>query len=227
MYEGTVPGREHRTLSRGLTGTLRAFFYAAAAIAAASVFAVNHEVGRFELWWGTRSPAALDRLVQAEEASAAMIGLFLLSALVIAVLVIIWWYQAYQAIERVGATDRSWSAGWAIGGWFIPLASLIIPKLVLNEIDRVSAAAEEGGGEWRDRRTLGVATWWWGLWVMGSLALGFGATLTQSQLDPNVGFDGDLYLSGLRFTMVGLAALFGAALFAAASLRIIGSRLAR
>jgi hypothetical protein len=223
-----TPGGGHRAVSRGLTATLRGFFYGAAAISAASVFALNHELGRFDEWRGTMSPAAEAAWARAQEGKVALVGLWGLAAAVVAVLVIMWWYQAYRAIEAAPALGRSWSPGWAIGGWFIPVASLVIPKLVLNEIDRVSSAAEEGDAvEWRGRRTLGMTNWWWALWVVGSTAAGMGTLLTPPELGPAAVTDPDVYHSALRFTMLGMAALTGAALFAAASLRILGSRLTR
>jgi hypothetical protein len=31
-----------------------------------------------------------------------------------------------------------WSAGWAIGAWFVPVLSLVRPKAILNDIWRAS-----------------------------------------------------------------------------------------
>jgi hypothetical protein len=49
--------------------------------------------------------------------------------------------------------------------------------------------------------------------------------MTQSQLLPEATFDGGIYASGLRFSLVGLAALCVAALCLAAVLRVLGERL--
>ncbi len=146
--------------------------------------------------------------------------------IVLAVLTIIWWYQSYQAIEKTGATDRTWSAGWAVGGWFIPFANFVIPKLVLNEVDRVSAAAEEGSTEWRGRRLLPSANMWWVFLVIGGVLLGVGGTITNEQLE-GFRFDADQYRTGLWFTILGLAADVPAALFGAASVRVLGERINR
>jgi hypothetical protein len=113
-----------------------------------------------------------------------------------------------------------------VGCWFIPVANFIIPKLVLNEIDRVSAAAEEGSLEWRRRPLLATAAWWWGCFVAASLVLAAGTGITTDQFDRGI-TDAALYRSGLWLTALGLAIDVAAALFAAASLRVFGSRLAR
>jgi hypothetical protein len=226
MTSSTAP---HRTVSRGLTGTLRGFLYAAAAIALAGVFAVVNEARAFEAWWSSPgSTALLDQLTAAEEATIGIDGILTLASLTIAVLVIVWWYQAYLAIQRLEPSGLRWSPGWAIGGWFIPFANLVIPKRVLDEVDRVSAAAEDGSVEaWRNRPRIRVAAVWWGFWVAAVVLRGMGLVMTQSQLQPEVTFDGGIYASGLRFSIVGLAALCVAALCLTAALRVLGERLGR
>lgn len=213
-------------LSGGLTGTLRGFLYAAAAASLAATLTTVREIEAFDAYIGSGTAGALSRLVQAEEASQGVLGVFSLAAIVVAVLTIVWWYQAYQAVERSPLGGRSWSAGWAVGGWFIPLANLIIPKLVLNEIDRSSVALDEGVAEWRDRPLLRVANWWWGFWVIGNLATTVGVSMVQlpvedGRLDPST------YRAGLAMVAFGLAALTGAALCGAGSIRVIGARLRR
>ena len=215
----------HRTVSPGLTGTLRGFYYAAAATGLGAAVATVNEARRFAAM--VRGDlGSVGRLADAEEVSVGLTGLFGLCAMVLAVLTIIWWYQAYQAVERTGVTGRSWSAGWAIGGWFIPAANLIIPKLVLNEIDRGSAAAEADSLEWRRRPLLTTANWWWGCFVAGSILLGAGTGITGDQVERGI-VDAGLYRSGLWLTAIGIAVQVAAALFAAASIRVFGSRLTR
>jgi hypothetical protein len=217
----------HRTVSRGLTGTIRGFLYAAAATSLAGVLATYNELGKFNDFKDGTGRSAAARLSDAEEVSGGVLGLFALTGVVLAVLVVIWWYQSYQAIERTGAAGRSWSSGWAIGGWFIPVGNFVIPKLVLNEIDRVSGAAEAGlVTEWRSRPLLANANLWWGFFVAGGILLGIGANITTAQIE-SLSFDADMYRIGLWLTLLGLAADVPAALFGAASVRVFGERLNR
>lgn len=220
------PGRGHRTLSRGLTGTFQGFLWAAAATALGGAIATFNEVNAFDDVVGG-APGALAGLQDAEEVSDAILPLFSLTATVLTVLAIVWWYQAYKAIERSGCEGRSWSSGWAIGGWFIPIAQLIIPKLVLNEVDRCSAAAEEGSTDWRDRRLMPAANWWWVLFAVSAVIVVAGLGLTGAQLEESAVFDPDEYRMGLWFTAVGLAVAVGASLTGATAVRKFGSRLAR
>ncbi len=217
------PAAPHRSLAPGLTATLRGFFYGAAAVGLGAALAVTNEARRFGSWIEGGAGTA-GRLVDAREVSEGLVGLFGLCSLVLAVLTLMWWYQAYSAVARTGVIGRSWSPGWAIGGWFIPLGNLVIPKLVLDEIDRISSAAEEGVAEWRARPTSRTTGWWWGGFVVASILIAVGTSITTEQTQqglPSV----DLYRRGLWLTSAGLAVDAGAALAAAASLRVLGGRL--
>ena len=209
-----------------MTATLRGFFYAAAAIGLAAALAGVNEARRIESWLdGDVGSAA--RLADAREATAGLVALFGFCGLALAVLTIVWWYQAYSAIARTGASGRSWSPGWAVGGWFIPIGNLIIPRLVLDEVDRVSSAAERGAPEtWRDSARLASARWWWGCFVAASVLVAVGTTLTTDQLER--GLESSLaYRRGLWLTTTGLALDVASALFATTALRAIGSRICR
>jgi Domain of unknown function (DUF4328) len=54
---------------------------------------------------------------------------------------ITWLYLARKNIVRWGITGLGWGPGWAIGGWFIPFANLVIPKLVVDSVWRGSSAS--------------------------------------------------------------------------------------
>jgi len=98
--------------------------------------------------------------------------------LVVGVLFIVWFYQAYRSAVSRGASGTRWGAGWTIGSWFVPVANLVIPKLVMNEVDRMSNPMS---GEppieqrWRTMDCLSVSNYWWVFtlvaWVFTLVAL--------------------------------------------------------
>jgi hypothetical protein len=53
---------------------------------------------------------------------------------------ICWLRRARMNLIAVGAPPLRWGPGWTIGGWFVPLANLVIPLLVVHEIDAASQA---------------------------------------------------------------------------------------
>jgi Domain of unknown function (DUF4328) len=76
--------------------------------------------------------------------------MWVLGALVAAAAFVAWLYQARRNAGRMGGSLK-WAPGWAVGGWFIPVASLVIPYLVMRDVRRASAPAPQ---------PVPVG-WWW------------------------------------------------------------------
>jgi hypothetical protein len=62
------------------------------------------------------------------------------------VLVITWFYRARKNLDAFPGAGPTMSAGWAIGGWFVPLANLVIPGRVMANIARDSLWRARDGG---------------------------------------------------------------------------------
>jgi Domain of unknown function (DUF4328) len=138
-----------------------------------------------------------------------MIGAFVVTALIF----VVWFHQAYRRARAVGGEMR-YSNGWAIGGWFIPIASFWIPCKLANDIWWGSGPPKERS--WRERSAL-VISWW--------LALAF-AVLTARFIGAS---DVDTLDDGLRSNLgaiLFLGFVLLAATFALFVVRQIGQRLA-
>ena len=80
---------------------------------------------------------------------------------------ITWLYIARKNLDS-WVQSRGLGAGWAIGGWFIPIANLVIPPLVVNTVVRGSRMAL---GDNRRGAGSSVLVWvWWLTFICG----GFG-----------------------------------------------------
>ena len=90
----------------------------------------------------------------------------LVCSVTIFVLLIIWMWRVAKNAELTGRTQPRFGPGWAIGGWFIPLASLVIPVLVMQDLWRASdPAVPRGDPVWRRRpgsapAGMRPAMWW-------------------------------------------------------------------
>ncbi len=87
--------------------------------------------------------------------------LSVLAAMAIVVLLIIFTYRIHKNIDAFGGTNARLSHGWAIGGWFIPLANFVLPLLCLMDADQ--AAHLEPGGDTNIRRARWsriILVWW-------------------------------------------------------------------
>jgi Domain of unknown function (DUF4328) len=91
------------------------------------------------------------------------------TVLVTATLVIVWLYRARKNLDAFGlpATMR---AGWAIGGWFVPFANLVIPCRVMLDVARKSSIHPAGA-------LVGV---WWVAWL-GSYVVNYLAVIAAVQ----------------------------------------------
>jgi len=86
---------------------------------------------------------------------AAMILLSGLVGLATFVLLIIWLYRAAQNNEALGRQNPRLGPGWAIGGWFIPIAWWVIPFIILDDVWRGSdPAIARGDPNWRRSGTM-------------------------------------------------------------------------
>ncbi|WP_144122930.1 DUF4328 domain-containing protein [Catellatospora sichuanensis] len=60
---------------------------------------------------------------------------WIVGLLVAAAAFIIWLHRARRNAERLGGAPV-WAPGWAVGGWFVPAANLVIPYLVVRDVQR-------------------------------------------------------------------------------------------
>lgn len=88
--------------------------------------------------------------------------LMLLASLTIFVLLVVWMWRVAKNAEFLGRTNPRFGPGWTIGGWFVPLANLVIPVLVVQDLWRGSdPATPRGDPTWRSRPASGLVGWWW------------------------------------------------------------------
>ena len=168
---GPLPGPV-RSLA-GLCTALTVLLWAAVGIAAVGVIAYLTRVAAVSdmidaLDSGTFSEYA-DAHGRAEDADA-FVGivtiLLLVLGITIFVLLIIWMWRLAKNAELLGRSQPRFTPGWTIGGWFIPLASLVIPVLVMQDLWRGSDPdSPRGDPQWRSRPGSALVGWWWAFWV--------------------------------------------------------------
>jgi Domain of unknown function (DUF4328) len=84
----------------------------------------------------------------------------------------IWLYRSYANLKLLGARGLSYSPGWAVGYYFVPIMSLFRPYQVMQEIWKGSdpAFATEGARGWRDAPSSAFVMPWWGFWLTANFA---------------------------------------------------------
>lgn len=94
-------------------------------------------------------------------------GLYFLTFLGIAFLFLRWTYFANQNARSLVASDMTFTPGWAIGWYFIPVASLWKPYQAIKETFK--ASNPEYRDDWSNASHPGILPIWWTLWIVGNI----------------------------------------------------------
>src|SRR5215218_2247537 len=146
----------------------------ASAVTAGVLFAQRSQLGRFRA--GTPIARFTD-LAEGERQATVAGGFTLLLVLLTGILWLVWWAKAHRAAsERRG--DLRYGRGWAIGGWFVPFASFVVPKRVADDL---WTAAHEPHHPRDDVIRSGWVLGWWAAWITSSVtSLGIRGGTTAS-----------------------------------------------
>lgn len=80
---------------------------------------------------------------------------------------IVWFFKSAKLSAVLAPGRQRLSPGWAIGGWFIPLAYLVLPRLVARDVWRASEPLSEER-VWKPRTRL--VTFWWLAFALSQVA---------------------------------------------------------
>ncbi len=93
-----------------------------------------------------------------------------LTQLAIVVLFIIWQFRAAKNNEALDRPGARFGPGWSIGAWFIPLANLAIPVLIMQDLWRgATPSVPRGDPRWRSAKGSWLIGVWWAVWVISLL----------------------------------------------------------
>ncbi|MFF8584028.1 DUF4328 domain-containing protein [Streptomyces althioticus] len=144
---------------------------------------------------------------RADTAIAASSLLYLLGVVGTATLFIIWFHRVRHNAEVFAPDTQRRTPGWAIGGWFIPFANLVIPRGIAQDVLRASQP-DPYAAELRHHRVLNG---WWGLWILSNLFDRFASREYDTAKDPQAFHDAAGWLmagSALDLAAAVLAVLF-------------------
>jgi Domain of unknown function (DUF4328) len=66
-------------------------------------------------------------------------------------------------------SEPRYRRGWAIGAWFIPVANLVIPKQLANDLWRAGdPELQPRDPGWQRRPVAAIVHWWWAFYLIGS-----------------------------------------------------------
>jgi hypothetical protein len=111
-------------------------------------------------------------------------GAHFLFFVIAAIVFMIWFHRVYANLEALGARSLTYTPGWAVGCWFVPILNLFRPVQIAQEIWRKS---EPTGAPLvdDDSHTSSLIGLWWAGWIGSnfitqvSLRLGWSARTPQ------------------------------------------------
>jgi uncharacterized protein DUF4328 len=184
-----------------------------AAVAMVALAALTY-VAFAALLWAIRASVAvsaglddLDDAIALEDLTPALSFVVAGAQIGALVLTVIWLWRARKNLDSFPDTQPVLSAGWAIGGWFLPFANAIIPGRLMINVARQSS---------RERWVSVLAVGWWISLLAANLADQVASVLDGSRsVAPDVDTLVDHYQSvAVAQTVSAAAAVLAAAAFA-------------
>jgi Domain of unknown function (DUF4328) len=76
---------------------------------------------------------------------------------------LVWFHRAYTNLHALRTEALRFRAGWAVGGWFVPILNLVRPKQVMNDIWRGSdsGAPATNDSAWHRAPVPALLQLWW------------------------------------------------------------------
>ena len=95
-------------------------------------------------------------------AAAGLVALAYLAIYVATAVLTLKWIYRVNLNAKLLAPDKATGPGWAVGWYFIPFASLVMPYRAMSEAWRISLSP----ADWRNLPTPGLLPLWWGLFLL-------------------------------------------------------------
>jgi hypothetical protein len=161
---------------RGLTTALTVVLVLAAVDAVFGIVAYAHRITVInDLIDGRLDFGTVRRAHDADHLVGAAVGIMIFLSIVILVLMIIWMYRAAKNHEALGRPHPRFKPGWAIAGWLIPFANLVIPVLMLQDLWRGSdVSTPRLDSSWRANKGSGLVGWYWAALLLSYVRYGVG-----------------------------------------------------
>ncbi|MEU2564047.1 DUF4328 domain-containing protein [Streptomyces longispororuber] len=169
------------------------------------------------LWAGLGQRRILDRLLAGEYGEAfqrevedadsryALAGGAQLVACVLTAVVFLYWFRLVRVNAELFVPEaHTKGRGWALGGWFVPVVNLWVPRRVTSDIWDASVPGPEVAGRlapvgWDPREPRpahALISAWWTLWIVGFFV---GRTAGRVYSGAETASE---YATGLRWMMI-------------------------
>lgn len=103
---------------------------------------------------------------EASDARQGIVGIIQFIIFVVSgVLILKWIYRANFNARQLGASGMTFTPGWSIGWYFIPIANLWKPYQAMKEIWKASINPQD----WTNQPRSSLLPWWWFFWIVSNM----------------------------------------------------------
>ena len=191
----------------GLSALLRASLGAYAAVAVIAVWSGWLEIDLLrQIAEGV--PPSEEEGAASDWRQAAVAGVQVLVFLVAGVLFLRWTFLANRNARAFAAGEMEFTPGWAVGWYFIPVATLWKPYQALSETFK--ASHPDFTHDWRGASRPGILPLWWALWIISTF-LGqavFRSALRAETADELLASSTIILISDAMDVPLGIVAMF-------------------
>ena len=157
--------QRYRSLA-GLATALTWLLGAAIVSALALAIACANRLSKVNAFEDNGTVSALSDLDDADDVVSAMASVLGVISLAILVVYIVYTWRASKNTELWDSSPRTWTPGWTIAGWFIPIANFVIPGLVMSDLWQRTPEPSPNP-EYGRRNSTGIIWFWWVAFVIG------------------------------------------------------------
>lgn len=140
-----------------------------------------------------------------------LLAVFYFGVVIFSVVAYLMWLNlSVKNLDPLGVTRYKYTPGWAVGWWFVPFASLVMPFLVVRDLWKASMPGFTGE-DWKETSATPMLGLWWAAWLLSSFVALAGIPAIMNSA-PSVSDIRILYATGIAaeiFTIVaGLLCIF-------------------
>ena len=169
---------------RTLAGWTEVVAWVATALAGVWAVMAVVQVANVDRFWNAPIDSFAERqaardYLDMQDSMATLAGLYVLVSVAVLVLLIVLLFRATKQAAAAGATELPHRPGWAIAGWFVPVANLFVPFRMMWAIGKInrSDASIPLGNRWKQ---AGVPVAVLAAWIALPLGYLFSAPDTDS-----------------------------------------------
>lgn len=149
----------------GLSALLKAGLGASMAVAVIGLWSGWLEVDLLQRIVDGASVTEAD-IAASDSRQALLGGLGFLVYLITGIMFLRWTYLSNRNARALGATGMQFTPGWAVGWYFVPVATLWKPYQALKETFK--ASNPDSGEDWGEAPHPTILPLWWTLWIIAN-----------------------------------------------------------